>query len=97
VIVHVVLFKFKPGVARDDARLDAIVKAMDALPHEIPLIRGWHHGFNITEDALAWDYGLEAVFNSEADLQAYFDHPAHLPVVAAWDEVADLSFSDFKV
>ena len=96
-IVHVVLFKFKPGVARGDARLDAIVKAMDALPGQIPLIRSWHHGFNITQDSLAWDYGLEAVFNSEADLKEYFEHPAHLPVVEAWDKVATLSFSDFKV
>lgn len=96
-IVHVVMFRFKAGVSRQDARIEAVAKAMDALPAQIPLIRSWHHGFNVTQDPLAWDYGLEAVFNSQADLHAYFDHPAHLPVIERWDEIADLGFADFEV
>jgi len=97
VIVHVVMFRFKPGITRKDARVEAVAQAMDALPGQIPLIKSWHHGFNITQDPLAWDYGLEAVFNSEADLQAYFGHPAHLPVIERWDEIAELCFADFEV
>ena len=96
-IVHLVLFKFKPGVAGNDARVAAVAKAMDDLPHQIPLIRSWHHGPNRTADPAAWDYGLEAVFNSRADLEAYFADPAHLPVVAQWDALADLRFVDFEV
>jgi hypothetical protein len=97
VIVHLVMFRFKPGVTRHDVRVAAVAKAMDDLPRQIPLIKSWHHGFNMTPDALAWDYGLEAVFNSEADLQAYFEHPAHLPVIERWDEIATLGFTDFVV
>ena len=96
-IVHLVLFRFKAGVTRQDERVARVVKAMAELPAQIPLIRSWHHGFNRAEDAQAWDYGLQAVFNSEADLQAYFDHPAHLPVVDAWDEIAVLGYTDFVV
>jgi hypothetical protein len=97
VIVHVVMFRFKPGITRQDERVAAVAKAMDALPGQIPLIKSWHHGFNFTQDPLAWDYGLEAVFNSEADLQTYFEHPAHLPVAELWDEIAELCFADFEV
>lgn len=96
-IVHLVLFKLKPGVPIDDPRVMALRKAMDALSHEIPLIRSWHHGANVTDDPLAWDYGLQAVFNSREDLVAYFDHPAHLPVVKLWDEIAELRFADIEV
>jgi hypothetical protein len=96
-ISHLVLFKFKPGIARGDARVESVVQAMAGLPAAIPQIRSWEHGFNVTDDAQAWDYGLRALFDGEAHLQAYFEHPAHLPVLARWEEVADLLFCDYEV
>ena len=96
-IVHLVLFRLKTGVARDDNRLKAVLAAMDGLPSQVAQIRGWEHGFNLTPDAQAWDYGLRAVFDNEADLHAYFDHPAHVPVVERWEEISDLAFVDFEL
>jgi hypothetical protein len=95
-IAHVVLFKRKPGIEADDSRISRLAAEMDALPQRIPLIRGWEHGPNLTADAEAWDYGLRALFASEADLHAYFEHPAHLPVLERWNEVASLAFADFR-
>ncbi len=95
-IVHLVLFKLKPGVGADDPRLKSRLAAMAELPRHIPFIRGWEHGANLTEDAEAWDYGLRATFDNEADLYAYFEHPAHLPVLEAWNEIATLAFADFR-
>lgn len=94
-ITHLVMFRLKPGVTRQDPRVAAVVDMMRELPARIPEIREWEVGFNETEDAQAWDFGLRARFASEADLHAYFDHPAHLPVVERWDVVADLAFVDF--
>ena len=94
-ILHLVLFRLRPGVSRDDARFKAVVQAMHGLPSQISLIRGWEHGVNLTPDAEAWDYGLCAMFDSEADLHAYFEHPAHLPVVEQWNAIATLAFVDF--
>ena len=94
-IVHLVLFKFKPGVTAGDARVAAVQAAMAALPGQIPVIRLWEHGANLTLDAQAWDYGLRAGFASEADLHSYFAHPAHQPVLAQWDAIADLAFVDY--
>lgn len=96
-IAHLVLFRFKPGVGRDDRRVPAVVQAMERLPAAIPAIRGWEHGYNRTADAQAYDYGLRALFANEADLHAYFDHPAHVPVLAQWEAIADLVFCDFAV
>jgi hypothetical protein len=94
VIEHLVLFKFKPGIGRDDARVQTVVQAMNRLPAQVPEIREWSHGFNVTPDPEAWDYGLRATLESEADLHAYFDHPAHVPVVRQWAEISELVFCD---
>lgn len=96
-IAHLVLFRLDPGVARDDARVARFVTAMGELPAQIPFIRGWQHGYNDTADALAWDYGLRALFDNREDLAAYFDHPAHLPVVALWRGIGSVAFCDFEV
>jgi hypothetical protein len=97
VIVHSVLFKFKPGIGRQDVRVVAVTQAMAVLPAKIGTIREWRHGFNQTSDSAAWDYGLQAAFDSASDLYAYFEHPAHLPVLDAWHEIAELCFVDFTV
>ena len=95
-IHHLVLFRLRPGVAREDARLARVLAQMDELPGRIGLIRGWEHGWNLVADAQAWDYGLHAQFGDRAALEAYFDHPAHLPVLAQWEEIAGLAFCDFE-
>jgi len=96
-IAHLVLFKLKPGVARDDARVAAAAAAMNELPRKIPAIKTWQHGFNLTADAAAWDYGLHSAFAGEVELHGYFEHPAHLPVLEQWNEIATLAFTDFKL
>ena len=104
-IHHLVLFKLKRGVGRDDHRLDGVISAMDALPLQVGTVRAWEHGFNVTEEpaegdyspAQAWDYALRAVFDDRSALHGYFEHPAHLPVVEAWEEIADLAYCDIVV
>jgi len=96
-IAHLVLFTLKPGVAKDDPRVKRALDGMKTLPQRIPLIRGWEFGPNITADALAADYALRALFDDEADLHAYFEHPEHQPELAAWDAVATLRFADFAL
>jgi hypothetical protein len=96
-IAHLVLFRLKPGIAPDDARIERVVRMMSELPRRIPVIRGWEFGRNLTRDDEAWDFGLIARFDNEADLHAYFEHPAHLPALELWNEIATLAFADFPV
>lgn len=94
-IAHLVVFKLKPGVSKADPRMSAVVAAMNALPEQIPWIHGWEHGLNQTQDALAWDYGLRALFDNEHDLHAYFEDAQHLFVLRQWEAICDLVFCDF--
>jgi hypothetical protein len=97
VIAHLVLFKFKAGVDRNDDRTGRVVVAMQRLPGCIAQIRAWEHGYNETPDALAWDYGLRATFDHRDDMLAYFEHPDHMAVLQQWEEIADLVFCDFPL
>lgn len=96
-IAHLVLFKFKAGIAAGDERVDRVVAGMRELPARIPLIRTWEHGLNMTPDAQAWDYGLRATFTSTSDLHAYFEHAAHVLALQQWEEVSELVFCDFQL
>lgn len=93
-ITHVVLFRFLPGVAPDGPAARAFHDATTNLPGQIPLIRSWQCGFNTVADTQAADYVLVAGFESEADLYAYFEHPAHVLVLDQLKDVADLQFGD---
>ncbi|HEX5126452.1 MAG TPA: Dabb family protein [Rhodocyclaceae bacterium] len=93
-ITHLVQFRFKAGFDADSAEVQQAHRAMTTLQQEVPGIRSWQYGFNATPDSQAWDYGLCASFDDEQALFAYFEHPAHLAVVAQWNKVAELGFVD---
>ncbi|MFA9440701.1 Dabb family protein [Uliginosibacterium sp. sgz301328] len=95
-INHLVLFRFKSGVLADSDAVRHVHAAMQELPGKVPGIRAWQHGFNVTPDADAWDYALSAAFDDKQTLFAYFEHPAHLDVLALWNELAELSFVDIE-
>ncbi|MCX9156097.1 Dabb family protein [Niveibacterium sp. 24ML] len=96
-ITHVVLLRLKPGVAIESDAAQSAHSAMCALPALVPGIRAWQCGFNSTPDEVSgWDYVLVSAFDDRAALLAYFDHPAHLKVVAMWEPIADLAFGDLE-
>ncbi len=96
-IVHLVVFRLNPDIARDDERVQRFAAAMLELPGKIDLIRDWQHGFNATADADACDYGLRAGFDNGDDLLAYFEHPAHLPLIELWNEIGTMTYCDFEI
>ncbi|MBS1210189.1 MAG: Stress responsive Barrel Domain-containing protein [Proteobacteria bacterium] len=94
-ITHVVLFKWLPGVSAETEAVRAFHAAMLELPGQIPLIRSWDCGFNITgEDSQAADYVLVAGFDNQDALYQYFEHPLHLDVLKRLDGLAELVFGD---
>ena len=96
-IEHLVLFRFKPGVATSDAAVQSVHRAMQELPGQIGGICEWHCGFNATPDELAWDYALSARFDDEQALHAYFEHPRHAEVLELWAPIAELRFCDLAL
>jgi quinol monooxygenase YgiN len=79
-LVHVVLFKFKPETTADQAaRLEAGLKGLPAL---IPEIREFRVGADIVRSERSHDLALVSAFDDLAAMQRYQVHPAHQEVVS---------------
>lgn len=98
-VQHVVAFKFK-----EDASPEAIQKHMDdfgGLKAKIPEIRSYEAGktFKVTYEPTA-DYDMMhyTTFASEADMETYFNHPAHQQFIEEnKDSWADVFVSNSRV
>lgn len=90
-LLHIVLFRPKPGLSDDDR--EAMFAALDAAAREIPTVRRFQLGRRVTHGAgyeamMAHDFPFAAVIEFEdlAGLQAYLRHPRH-------DELGRLFYS----
>ncbi len=73
-IKHLVCFKFKPEIGAADVQ--ATLDALNALPGQIPGVRNWSLGRNLSTRDTTFDYALSGEFADEAGLQGYLRHPA---------------------
>ena len=96
-IRHIVLFKLKPAVAREDPRVAQWMDMMRALPKQIPTIVDWESGWNFTDRPIAYDVGLNSTFRTREDVAAYVPHPAHQAMVAVAKQVADWVLCDYEI
>ena len=96
-IRHLVLFKLKPGIARDDPRVKRWMEMSDLLPSQIPQIVGWECGWNITDRPIEYDIGQNSTFESRDDRAIYVPHPAHQAMVGVAREVADWVLVDYDL
>jgi len=102
-IVHVVLFRLKPGLS-EDAR-DALAAALARATREIPSIRRARIGSRITigrayEQLMTTDYAFAAIleFDDRSALQTYLDHPAHEQLAQRfYASVAEALTYDFEL
>jgi hypothetical protein len=82
VVVHIVLFRPKPGIS--DLDRAAMFAALNAAAGEIPTVRRFHVGARIAHGAayekmMPQDFPFAAIveFDDLSGLQAYLRHPAH--------------------
>lgn len=92
---HLVLFKLKPGIRKEDLRVMQAVELLKELKNKIPAIIDMRAGENISGRPVAVDFGLMVMVANEKSLQNYLDHPAHKAVTDAWKEIADWTIADF--
>ena len=93
---HIVLIRLKPGVARDDPRVQGGLAALTALGGQIDGIVRWEHGWNFTQRPIAYDFALASTFVSRAAFDAYGPHPAHQAAAAQLRDVVDWVLCDFE-
>ncbi len=81
-LLHIVLFRPKSGIAESDR--EAMFAALTAAATEIPTVRRFHVGARLThgaayEQLMSRDFPFAAVIEFEdlAGLQVYLQHPAH--------------------
>lgn len=91
-IRHVVSFRFKQGVTPQ--AVQSIVGGFANLQKQIPLIRSFSHGLNVSPEGLARGHTHMWIltFANAADRDAYLVHPAHKAFVERVKEVVEEPF-----
>ncbi len=79
---HIVLFRRRQEVPKDEALEAALVARMAALGTEIPVINHWTVAANELVRPICWDYVLESEVADAEALNAYLFHPLHQALVA---------------
>ncbi|AVH57815.1 MULTISPECIES: Dabb family protein [Streptomyces] len=95
-IRHLVLFKLNEGVERDDPRVVEGVAAFGTLGDQIPELRFWECGWNVTDRPIAYDFAITSAVDDAAALKRYLEHPAHVAGVKPWAEFATWVIADYE-
>ncbi|MFF4604046.1 Dabb family protein [Streptomyces sp. NPDC001339] len=95
-IRHLVLFKLNDGVSRDEERVQAAVRAFEALKGDIAELAFWECAWNITERPIAYDFAINSAVADKDALQRYLEHPAHQAAAAQWREFATWVIADYE-
>lgn len=76
---HVVMFRWKPGTS--ETELEALERALTALPREVPEILGYRFGRDAGQIQGNFDFAIVADFADRDSWKRYVDHPAHQKLI----------------
>ena len=77
-ILHIATFRWKEEVT--EANVTDLTAALHEMAAGIPEIRSYSAGVNLHLRPGGSDYGVAAIVDDAAGLDAYLDHPAHKAV-----------------
>ncbi len=77
-ILHIATFRWKDEVTESD--ITALTTALTEMAAAIPEIRSYAAGTNLHLRPAGADYGVAAIVDDAAGLDAYLDHPDHKAV-----------------
>ncbi len=90
-VVHVVLFKVKNGVSKQDAR--RLIDDAHRLLKKIPVVKELHVGYRAPGDRPVhiqdYDIGLYILFDRLEDVDTYLKHPLHVEYAERAREVTE--------
>ncbi|KAB2345169.1 Dabb family protein [Actinomadura rudentiformis] len=96
-IRHVVLFKFKPGIDWNDPRALAAERTAAKVGTEVPQLRDWRYGRNLSTRDIAYDFLVDGLLNDMEDVEKYLVHPFHQDAIRQWREISDWVIVDVEV
>ena len=77
-VLHIATFKWKPEVTEAD--VSALTAALHEMAAQIPEIKSYQASPNLHLRTGGKDYGVAAIVDDKAGLDAYIDHPLHVAV-----------------
>ncbi len=86
-IRHVVLFKFKAGIAAEERK--SLYQRLKALPEKVPGVVKPEAGEDFLRTPRSYDIALVFGFESREAMDRYQAHPEHVPVVQRAREICD--------
>jgi hypothetical protein len=96
VIRHYVLFKFRSGVSWDDARAQQAEQTAAKVGGEVPELREWKTGRNISTRPVAYDFIVVGLLDDMDAVERYLVHPFHQEAIRAWREISDWVIADVE-
>lgn len=96
-IRHLVLFKLNDGVARDEPRVVAGVRAWEEMAGEIPEVVAFECAWNISDRPIAQDFAINTTVEDQEALGRYLKHPAHEAGAVLWREFATWVIADYEI
>jgi hypothetical protein len=94
-IRHIVLFKLKDGLTRDDPRVQAVSSALTTLGPTLAPVLSWETHWCFGSRPVSHDFALVCDVADEAGLAAYQNDAEHQKVSAELREVFTLAVGDF--
>ncbi|MEV7597152.1 Dabb family protein [Kitasatospora sp. NPDC101157] len=95
-IRHVVLFKFKPGIDWNDPRAGAAEHTASLVGKEVPDLREWRWGRNVSPREIAYDFLVEGLLDDMEAVERYLVHPFHQDAIRQWREISDWVIADVE-
>jgi hypothetical protein len=90
---RIILFRFKGDASKE--QIDEVGKAFLALPDQVKTIKDIEWG-NAVHNPESYTHCLLVTFQTEVDMQAYEDHPAHIAIGEKYGHlVQDLAGLDY--
>lgn len=88
-IRHIVFFRYEDVQSEQDRKekTEYLKNIFQRLPDQIPQIRSFRVGVNISQRDVAWDLVIDSDFDTSGDLEDYRNHPAHVAAVKASSRV----------
>ena len=94
-ILHIVLFRWKLEVTEE--QIQDVMEKFKNLKSEIPEIRELYCGENFSKWAKGNTHAVVVMTQNRVDLEAYRNHPLHLPIAKMIEELEEDSLGfDFE-
>lgn len=93
-IRHIVLFKLNPDVSFEDPAVLAAERTAHRVGDEVPALKEWQAGRNISGRAVAYDFAVIGLVADEQGLADYMEHPFHQEAIRQWRAISTWVVAD---